>query len=94
MNFIKMFFKSKLTAVKLLWEIGFEAWEAGRYSLAIPMLLWSVFCSTVGVVLLPFDLAFTAICYILFSGYRETMDEFCEDLYEFDNDFQELREES
>ena len=94
MNFIKLFFKSKLTAVKLLWEIGFEAWEAERYSLAIPMMLWAFFCSTVGVVLLPFDLAFTALCYCLSSGYRETMDEFCEDLYEFDNDFQELKEES
>lgn len=89
MNFIKMFFKSKLNAIKLQWQLADFYWGQEMYVWSCLWALWAFVCSIVGWIFMPIDLIFTAVCYALFDGYRETMHEFREWLEESVCIFQE-----
>lgn len=94
MNFIKTYFKSKLMAIKLLWQLADFYWGQEMYIWSCLWALWAFVCSTVSWIIVPVDLIFTVICCTLFEGFREGMNEFREWLEETVYYFQELREES
>jgi hypothetical protein len=77
MKFIKQYFGMKIEAITRLWGLMVETWEDKVYSASILMLLWTIFCTTFGLLLMPLDLLVAAITHWVRPDlYSEIMQDF------------------
>lgn len=76
MNFIKADFKLRLWAIRFLLHYANELWEEKDYLGYIRILLWAVFCTVVGIFLLPITLIISAyVWHNDFEGHQATLDD-------------------
>jgi hypothetical protein len=81
MKFIKQYFSTKIKAITRLCVLMGEAWEDKMYIVSILTLLWTIFCTTFGLLLIPLDLLLTAILNRVKPDWvAEVMQEFCDEL--------------
>jgi hypothetical protein len=84
MNFIKAFFKTKLSAIKAALRVADSIREMEAYWAYVLIILCIVLCTVVGILLLPFDLIG---CAIVWGAYREEFQAYVDDVVQEWNQF-------
>lgn len=81
MKFIKQYFGIKIKAYARLWDLMVEAWKEKIYAASILVILWTIFCTIFGLLLMPLDLPVTIIAHWVWpDAYREVMQDFHDEM--------------
>jgi hypothetical protein len=75
MEFIRTYFSVKIAAIGALLRLVEDAWNERIWIAVILMMLWTLFCTIGGILLLPIDVTVSAIIWYKAEWYREAMKE-------------------
>lgn len=71
MDFIRTYFSVKIEALGRLLESVKSAWDGRIWLAVILMVLWTMFCTIGGILLLPIDFTYSAIMWHKHPEYME-----------------------
>lgn len=74
MNFIHRYFKVKIGAIGKLIDAAVDAWNERIWLAFVLSILWAVFCTIGGMILLPIDFIYSAIMWHKSPEFREYVD--------------------
>ena len=80
MDFIHTYFNMKIGALKLLFGTIKNAWDDGVGLAVVLMILWTMFCTIGGTLLLPIDIIWCAVLWHKHQEAREVMEEITDEL--------------
>jgi hypothetical protein len=75
MEFIRTYFSVKIAAIGALLRLVEDAWNERVWLAVVLLMLWTLFCTIGGILLLPIDIIVCAILWYKVEGCREVMKE-------------------
>lgn len=80
MRYIYTYFNTKIAAIGALIEQTKDAWRNRIWGAVILMVLWTMFCTIGGILLLPIDFIWGAFLWHKSPDVREAMEEIMDEL--------------
>jgi hypothetical protein len=74
MEFIRTYFNVKIAAIGALLRLVEDAWNERIWLAVVLLMLWTLFCTIGGILLLPIDVTVSAIMWCRAEGYREVIE--------------------